>query len=389
MSLHHSEPEDLGTLAGLLPAYGFDCLIAQDGMGAVYKARQVSLDRDVAIKVLPRDLGGDPHFRNAFVAQAKAMARLTHANLIKVFDFGEIDGLLYIAMEYVPGKSLFHSAHGKAIDPVQAVEIVIAACRGLAHAHADGIIHRDIKPSNILLTPKCDPKIGDFGLARCSRSHSEGIAIRTSEYTAPEIIEHPESGDQRSDVFSIGVVLRELLTGIPAASEGASEACISDPGLAAICRDATQADPASRTPDALSFAGQLTHWQNARAPQSSISQRTSVGPRPTHPRPVPARQTRQRQSSTWALLKNCAMILGLVGTSYLGWSAYHIKQDTQARRQMALNSPNPIAVPQVVAENSVKPGEDGKTSSNTLTVQVSYLDLLVDHGTSLAGRFTK
>ena len=83
------------------------------------------------------------------------------------------------------------------------------------------------------------------------------------------------------------------------------------------------------------------------------------------------------------------MILGLVGTSYLGWSGYRLQQDMQARLQMALNSPSPIAVPQVVAENSVTPGEDVKTSSNTLTVQVSYLDLLVDQGTSLAGRFTK
>jgi serine/threonine protein kinase len=385
-----SEAEDFGSLAGLLPAYGFDCLIARDGMGAVYKARHISLDRDVAIKVLPRDLGGDPHFRNAFEAQAKAMARLTHANLIKVYDFGEIDGLLYLAMEYVPGNSLYHSAHGKAIDPVQAVEIVIAACHGLAHAHADGIIHRDIKPANILLTPKCEPKIGDFGLARCCRSHAEGFATGTSEYMAPEIIENPESGDPRSDVFSMGVVLRELLTGIPGASEGALEAYISDPGLAAICLDATQADPASRTPDALSLAGHLTRWQTSQARQPAILQRPPIGgPRQTPPRPVPASQAKKRQSPTWAQLKNCAMILGLVGTSYLGWSGYRLQQDTKARLQMARNFPNPVEEPQVVAENSVMPGENELASSYTLTVRVSYLDLLVDQGTSLAGRFTK
>lgn len=89
------------------------------------------------------------------------------------------------------------------------------------------------------------------------------------------------------------------------------------------------------------------------------------------------------------MLKNCAMILGLVGISYLGWSGYRMQQHTKARLQMARNSPSPIEVPQVVAENSVTPGEDGKMSSNTLTVQVSYLDLLVDQGTSVAGRFTK
>ena len=389
MSHHPLEPEDLGSLAGLLPAYQFDCLIAQGGMGAVYKARQISLDRDVAIKVLPRDLGGDSHFRDAFEAEAKAMARLVHTNLIKVYDFGEINGRLYIVMEYVPGKSLFHSAHRKAIDPVQAVEIVIAACRGLAHAHANGIIHRDIKPANILLTPKCEPKIGDFGLARCSCSHSAGLAIGTSEYMAPEIIDHPESGDQQSDVFSMGVILRELLTGIPAAIEGASESGISDPGLAAICRQATHADPVSRTPDALSFAEQLTRWKTSQAPQSVISQRTPNGPRPPQPRPAPARQAKPLPSPSWALLKNCAAILGLVGTSYLSWSVYQLQQDTTARLQMAQKSKNPIESLQVVAGHGVTPGEDDKNSPNTLTVRVSYLDLFVDQGTSLAGRFVK
>lgn len=389
MSPHTFAPEDLASLAGLLPAYQFDCLIAQGDLGAVYKARQISLDRDVAIKVLPRDLGGDPLFRNAFEAEAKAMARLAHTNLIKVFDFGEINGLLYIAMEYVPGKSLFHSAHGKAIDPVQAVEIVIAACRGLHHAHTNGIVHRDIRPANILLTPQCEPKIGDFGLARCSRSHADGLAIAASEYIAPEIIDHPESGDAQSDVFSMGVVLRELLTGIPAVSEGASEACIADPKLAAICRLATQADPAARIPDALSFAGQLTDWKASQALQPVILQRTTIGPRPNLPRPAAARQSAQPQSSSWALLKNCAMILGLVGISYLSWSAYQIHQQTTASLQLAQKLQNPVESLQVVADNGGTPNENDHLSLDSLTVQVSYFDLLVNQGTSVAGRFTK
>ena len=179
MSTNLFELEEIASLADLFPAYKFDYMIARGNMGVVYKARQRSLDRDVAIKILPRELGDDPLFRSSFQAEAKAMARLTHPNLIRVYDFGDLEGLLYIVMEYVPGKSLYHSAHGKAIDAIQAVEIVIAACRGLAHAHENGIIHRDIKPANILLTPKCEPKIGDFGLARCSRADIDGHAMGT------------------------------------------------------------------------------------------------------------------------------------------------------------------------------------------------------------------
>ena len=164
---HHlpTVPE-LQQIAHLFPGYEVAGLIASGGMGVVYKARQVSLDRDVAIKLLPREFGADAEFRNSFEAEAKAMARLNHPNLISVYDFGEVDELLFIIMEFVPGKSLFHSAHGTAIEPSEAGAIVANVCEGLAHAHEHGILHRDVKPGNILLSPKAEPKIGDFGLAR-------------------------------------------------------------------------------------------------------------------------------------------------------------------------------------------------------------------------------
>ena len=123
------EAPSLELLCELLPAYEFEFLIAQGGMGAVYKARQRSLDRDVAIKILPRELGSDPLFRESFEAEAKAMARLSHHNLIRVYDYGDADGLLFTVMEYVHGSSLHHSAHGQKIDAQQAIEIVTAALR--------------------------------------------------------------------------------------------------------------------------------------------------------------------------------------------------------------------------------------------------------------------
>ena len=324
------ELPEIDSIAALLPAFEFEGLIAQGGMGAVYKARQRSLDRDVAIKILPHELGADPLFRSSFQAEAKAMARLTHPNLIRVYDSGDLDGLLYIVMEYVPGKSLFHSAHGKAIDSRQAVEIVLAACRGLAHAHENGIVHRDIKPGNILLTPKCEPKIGDFGLARCIRTDVDGLAMGTPAYMAPEVLDHPEKGNPQSDVFAIGVVLREMLTGIPAGNDRAAAPVVSDPMLAAICRKATHADPASRYLDAASLAGQLTRWRSAKTPGALVPVRQIH-----NPRPKPYRMARHGAAAGRSSpLKNLAVVTALVFASYFAWGAYQKKREVMVRHQL-------------------------------------------------------
>ena len=211
----HFDPPDLSELSKLFDGYEVISLIATGGMGAVYKASQVSLDRDVAIKLLPVEFGKDPSFRNQFEAEARSMAKLNHDNLIGIYDFGEADGMPYIVMELVAGKSLYHSSYGKAIDETTAVQLVIGICRGLAHAHEANIIHRDIKPANILLDPNAKPKIGDFGLAAASDSeHSEdGPIFGTPGYVAPEILSNPKAIGVQSDIYAVGVILYELLTG--------------------------------------------------------------------------------------------------------------------------------------------------------------------------------
>ncbi|MEJ6777864.1 MAG: protein kinase [Akkermansiaceae bacterium] len=208
------EAPSIEDLQPLFPSYEIEDFIAQGGMGAVYKARQISLDRPVAIKILPREFGADPTFRASFEAEAKAMARLNHPNLIGVYDFGEADGMLFLVMECVHGKSLYHSSYGKAIDPTQAAKIVIAICRGLDHAHTSDILHRDVKPANILLSPDATPKIGDFGLASPMNetASADETIYGTPGYTAPEII-HRFQVDRRADIFSTGVILHELLAG--------------------------------------------------------------------------------------------------------------------------------------------------------------------------------
>ncbi|MFM2171396.1 MAG: hypothetical protein RI957_1625 [Verrucomicrobiota bacterium] len=224
-------------------------------MGAVYLAKQVSLDREVAVKVLPRELSADPEFRASFQTEARAMAKLNHPNLISIYDSGDVDGMLYITMEYVPGKSLYHSAWNKKVDPAEAGRIIIAVCEGLSHAHENGIIHRDIKPANILLTPKIEPKIGDFGLAQAVGVKHEGIVMGTPGYAAPEVISHPERADRRSDIFAVGVMLHELLTGEkPSSHVAASALCQCGQDFDLIIQRATHPNPVMRYPDASSMA---------------------------------------------------------------------------------------------------------------------------------------
>lgn len=247
----------LEDLSPLFPAYELESFIAQGGMGAVYKARQKSLDRDVAIKILPREFGADPQFRASFEAEAKAMARLNHPNLISVYDFGDIEGMLFIVMEFVKGKALFYSVHKKAIDPKVALPLVSTISRGLAHAHKGGIIHRDIKPANILLDTDATPKIGDFGLARpIELDDSEGIVFGTPGYTAPEVF-HRQPVDQRSDIFSIGALLYELLVGRHPAPDTNSMASGIDPRIDAILAKATHVSPGQRYASADQLADDL------------------------------------------------------------------------------------------------------------------------------------
>lgn len=210
---HEFVAPTLDELNERIPGYDFVAFIAKGGMGAVYLARQTSLDRLVAIKVLPPVLCENEDFKESFETEAKLMAKLNHPNLVGIFDFGNFNGMLYIVMEYVKGKSLFHSARGKMIEQETAVNIISGVCEGLAHAHEAGMLHRDVKPANILLNKKATPKIGDFGLARPSEMTETGAIFGTPDYSAPEVLGSPEKVDERTDVYAVGVILYELLTG--------------------------------------------------------------------------------------------------------------------------------------------------------------------------------
>ena len=309
------EPADL---APFFPGYELHGLIATGGMGAVYLAVQKSLERMVAIKILPQEFSTDAAFCAGFEAEAKAMARLNHPNLIGVYDFGEVNGMLFIIMEYVPGKSLFHSAHGLAIDPEEVIRLVVGICNGLAHAHANGIIHRDIKPSNILLDQNAQPKIGDFGLAHpVGRTVQDGEGIfGTPHYTAPEVVSSPQSVNYRADIFSVGVLLHELLTGrLPAEDpRPASVIMPCDPRFDAIIRRATDPLPERRYASAEEIANDLRAITQA-TPYRGGTGAPSAGP----PRAVPGRTratVNKKKSSSLPTILLLLLVVVIAAAAY-------------------------------------------------------------------------
>ncbi len=207
-------------LAAHFPQLEILDLIGQGGMGAVYRVRQKTLDRIVALKILPPEVGRDPAFAERFTREAQSLARLTHPNIVMVFDFGESDGYFYFLMEYVDGVNLRQSLNAGHLSARQALRIVPQICDALQYAHDEGIVHRDIKPENVLLDKRGNVKIADFGIAKLLGATQgkvtltgTGQVMGTPHYMAPEQIEKPTEVDHRADIYSLGVVFYELLTG--------------------------------------------------------------------------------------------------------------------------------------------------------------------------------
>ncbi len=196
-------------------------LLGSGGMGSVYKARQPKLARFVALKVLVRDWD-DSGFVERFTREAQTLARLDHPNIVAIHDFGERDGLFYFVMELVDGVTLRELLREGRMKPEQALAIVPPICEALQFAHENGVVHRDIKPENILVDQAGRVKVADFGIARLGATDAaapeknltaEGQVIGTAHYMAPEQVEHPAEVDHRADIYALGVVFYEMLTG--------------------------------------------------------------------------------------------------------------------------------------------------------------------------------
>lgn len=213
-------PPTVGRLSELFPSLEITELLGVGGMGAVYKARQDRLDRVVALKILPQEFAHDVKFALRFTREARTLARLSHPNIVSVYEFGNVEDTYYFLMEFVDGPTLREVVRAGHLAPEHALMIVPHLCDALQFAHDKGVIHRDIKPENILMATDGSVKIADFGLSRIvghenqptnlTRTHQ---VMGTPRYMAPEQLEGARGVDHRADIYSLGVVFYEMLTG--------------------------------------------------------------------------------------------------------------------------------------------------------------------------------
>jgi serine/threonine protein kinase len=262
-------------------------LIGRGGMGAVYKARQPDLDRFVAVKILPREIQGDPGFGDRFLREARTLAKLNHPNIVAVYDFGQIDELFYFVMEFVDGVTLRDTIAAGSVAPEEALRVIPDLCDALQFAHEEGIVHRDIKPENILLDKRGRVKIADFGLAKLLKAEGDDDenltgthqVMGTLKYMAPEQMTTSRNVDHRADIYSLGVIFYELLTGdLPVGwFAPPSKKVAVDVRLDEVVLRTLEAEPGRR-------------YQHASEVKSAVEQLSSGPIVPTETPPIPSGQ---------------------------------------------------------------------------------------------------
>lgn len=202
-----------------IPGYKILGKLGAGAMAVVYKARQLSLNRTVAIKVLPKRFSENPEYVERFYREGQAAAKLSHNNIVQAYDVGEAGGYHYFVMEYVEGRTLYDDlSAGRVFTEAEALDIIIQVAHALAHAHARGLIHRDVKPKNIMIDPAGVVKLADMGLARATADietaqTEAGKAYGTPYYIAPEQIRGKIDIDNRADIYGLGATFYHIATG--------------------------------------------------------------------------------------------------------------------------------------------------------------------------------
>src|ERR1035438_9415740 len=296
-----------------------ECL-GRGGMGVVYKARQPRLNRFVALKILAREKEKDPRFAERFTREAQSLARLNHPNIVTVYDFGETNGLYYLLMEYVDGMNLRQLLQTRKLAPEEALAIVPSICEALQYAHQLGIVHRDIKPENILLDKEGRVKIADYGIAklvgadgRVESLTGDQQVVGTPHYMAPEQVEKPSVVDHRADIFSLGVVFYEMLTGeLPLGKFAPPSRMVKmDVRLDEVVLHALEKEPELR----------YQHASQVKTDVETIA-RTEAGSAKSQPgrsRPTPDVAAASGMENVWRQVKGPGT--GLVVTAILNWLA--------------------------------------------------------------------
>ncbi|MEN3941508.1 protein kinase [Prosthecobacter sp. SYSU 5D2] len=349
-------------------------LIGRGGMGVVYKAKQKSLNRYVALKLLAPDSKKDGSFAGRFAKEAQALAKMDHPNIVTVYDFGESGGFFYLLMEYVDGVNLRQAMRAEKFTPEQALAIVPPVCEALQYAHEHGIVHRDIKPENLLMNKQGRVKIADFGIAKIiahpaadddSRFAPGGatgdtVSAGTPQYMAPEQRQADAKTDHRSDIYSLGVVLYELLTGeLPGATlQPLSKRIQVDVKLDEIVLRALEVRPEMRYQTAGEMRTQLAEVRLAGDGAASASI------------PVQNRKSRRLASVLWGAASAAALVFILLAARKLLLPSRPLPRVAAASQMTAKTDSPPLPTgPQEVKLTYFKEGGYDKTRSyrpNTL-----------------------
>jgi serine/threonine protein kinase len=363
-------PPPIEELAAIFPQFEVLELIGKGGMGAVYKVRQKDLDRIVALKILPPGIGQTPEFSNRFTREAKALAKLNHPGIVTLHEFGQQDGLYFILMEFVDGVNLAQLMKTGRISPREALAIVPQICDALQFAHDQGVVHRDIKPENLLLDRHGRVKVADFGIAKVMAAVCEepirsgdtpvptdatlaGKIIGTPQYMAPEQTEHPSDVDHRADIYALGVVFYQMLTGeLPGKDlQAPSRKVQIDVKLDEIVLRALEETPERRYQTTLEFRTALDGLPSA----------TSLPP-------VPKRGMMRRWWWVFLVMIPLGMLLGLVAA---GVMTYVMPTRYEAEATVEVVPPNRSAITPTFSGNQCQ----AIKSSAVLTAVFQELEL--------------
>jgi serine/threonine protein kinase/Tol biopolymer transport system component len=331
--------------------YRIEAQLGEGGMGVVYKARDTHLDRPVAIKVLPHERVADPERKRRFVQEAKAASALNHPNIVHIYDINTASGVDFIAMEYVEGKTLHELIGGKGLKIGETLHYAVQIADALAAAHAVGIVHRDIKPSNIMVNQKGLVKILDFGLAKLAEQAEEdpsaptetmgprteeGTIVGTAPYMSPEQAEGKKV-DARSDIFSFGSVLYEMVTGQrafpgenristlsailhkePAPLSEAARRPVA-PEIQTVIARCLRKDPQRRT----------QHMDDVKLALEDLKETSASGSQT----PAPTARALPQRRWVWAALLPVPLVAG-----FFAWRAWRAPESTEPLRAVSLTA---------------------------------------------------